>query len=279
MSSPFDRPFDRITRLLARHTTRRTVVKAGVASAATGALVPASLHAEEPSTAAATPAASPITDDATGTASFLFVQAASGGTFVRNPAATPRAGGDGPAYVLTLEGHTGGTIYFSDRPERIVGQAPTDRVIAGLGFSPSNPPNAAIVTQTDAGDDVLVVELLNPAYDAAHGTLTYGANVLGAYTGDGLAFQAARQGDASLPQTLGAVSLFIDDCPDLSDCIVTGGPVYSAKVIGPIPDGPYGQCWHWKDLDCKPCDGHDDSYFADLCNQSYSECNNECGAG
>lgn len=273
VSSPSDRPFGRITRLLARHTTRRTVVKAGVASTATAALAPAALHAEEPSTAA-TPAASSAND-----ASFLFVQAASGGAFVRNPAATPRAGGDGPAYVLTLEGHTGGTVYFSDRPERIVGQAPTDQFIAGLGFSPSNPPNAAIVTQTDAGDDVLVVELLNPDYDAAHGTLTYGANVLGAYTGDGLAFQAARQQDASLPQALGAVSLFIDDCPDLSNCIVTGGAVYSAKVIGPIPGGPYGQCWHWKDLDCKPCDGHDDNAFADLCNQSYSECNNECGAG
>lgn len=276
--SPSTERFDRIARLLAQRLARRRALQAGAAGAAGLALAPAILHAQK-APAAVSPAASPAaTDD--GASAFLFVQSAAGGSFVQTPAATPAAGSGAPTYTLTLDGHTGGTIFFSDRPARIFGQAPTDRFIAGLGFSPSNPPNAAIVTHGEDGtDDVLIVELLNPAYDPDSGALSYDATVLGSYVDDGLAFQAATQQDDALPATLGATTLFIDDCPDLSDCIVTGGPVYSAKVIGPIPGGPYGQCWHWKDFDCKPCDGHDDGYFADLCNQSYSECNNECGAG
>ena len=36
------------------------------------------------------------------------------------------------------------TIAFSDRPERIVVQAPMQQFLDGLGFSVENPPNAAI---------------------------------------------------------------------------------------------------------------------------------------
>ena len=39
------------------------------------------------------------------------------------------------------------TIYFSDRPERIFGDLPTQEFLDTLGFTPDFPPNAALITQ------------------------------------------------------------------------------------------------------------------------------------
>jgi hypothetical protein len=83
-----------------------------------------------------------------------------------------------------MKGHTGGPVFFSDRPDRIFGEAPTQKFLDGLGFDPANPPSAAIVTtNTDGTGDVLVMELIN----ASTGELNYGASVLQSYTGDGSA--------------------------------------------------------------------------------------------
>ena len=49
---------------------------------------------------------------------------------------------------ISEEGVSPQTIAFSDRPERVVGQEPMQKSLDGLGFSPENPPNAAIeITQ------------------------------------------------------------------------------------------------------------------------------------
>ena len=90
----------------------------------------------------------------------------------------PKDGADG-TYTLTLEHGLGQTIYFSDRPERIVGASPTPSSSPGSGFSPDNPPNAALVVDDgNGGTDIAVIELTNPAYDEASFTATYDATVL-----------------------------------------------------------------------------------------------------
>ena len=74
----------------------------------------------------------------------------------------------------------------------------------------ADPPNAAVVTQTADGEDVLVVELLNPRLDAAAGTLTYDARPLAEYVGEMLTGLSLRQADLELPAPKEAGSLFID---------------------------------------------------------------------
>ena len=268
------RHFHTLTRSLSARLSRRTALQASGIGLAVGLVATAPLQAT----------AQDATPDPLGDASFLFVQSASSGTFTLNPGAgtpaadgTPTPGG-GADYLLTLEGHTGNTVYFSDRPERIFGEAPTQAFLDGLGFAPSNPPNAALVTNDEQGnEDVLVVELLNPVCDDGAGTVTYGVNILSDYEG-GLDFVANRQGDEDLASTFGEASLFIDDCPDVSSCLIQqggiGGPTYN---IGDLPAGtPTGQCWPWSSFTCTPCNGWSESNYESVCNQTYSECQNSC---
>jgi hypothetical protein len=207
-------------------------------------------------------------------AEFLFVQTASSGTFVPNPSAgTPTADGSdepggGADYLLTLDGHNGHTVYFSDRPERITGVAPTDAFLEGLGFSPENPPNAALVTSGEDGETViLVVELVSPIHDDEDDSITYGATVLAEYDGSGLQHLIDQGGAGEFPESFDEASLFLDDCPDVSRC--TWNPSQGGFPSSwPIPGGPYGRCWNWSKFACLPCDPSitmDDLYA--ICNQ------------
>ena len=212
-------------------------------------------------------------------ASFLFVQSATSGTFAVNPGAgttsasgTPVAG-DGADFLLTLEGHTGNTVYFSDRPERIFGEAPTQAFLDGLGFPLDNPPNAALVTNdVDGNEDVLVVELTAPEYDAGTSTITYGVNILSDYEG-GLDFIASRQQDEDLAPGFGAASLFIDDCSDEARaCVVyqdlgegQGATICAGNIT-------VGFCWDWEAVSCQPCRD-----YSTQCNATYSDqCGDHC---
>ena len=268
------RRFTTLTQSLTARLTRRTALQAsGLGLAAGLATVPALRAAAQD--APATP--DPLADDAT----FLFVQSATSGTFAMNPGAgTPAADsvtvGDGADYLLTLSGHAGNTVYFSDRPERIFGEAPTQAFLDGLGFPADNPPNAALVTTDENGnEDILVVELYGPSFDATADTVTYGVNILSDYEG-GLDFAANRQKDEDLAPTFGAASLFIDDCSDVSACLIWGGhgPVY----VGAPPAGtPMGQCWSWSSFSCNPCSGWSKQDYQNVCNNAYpDQCNGNC---
>ncbi|MGC4106178.1 MAG: hypothetical protein QM753_07455, partial [Thermomicrobiales bacterium] len=134
------------------------------------------------------------------------------------------------------------------------------------------PPNAAIVTTNSNGeDDVLVVELTEPSFDADKGELSYAVSVMEKYEGDGLAFAASQQQDLSLSQDLGKTSLFIDDCPyEQMACWNTG--YFSSQLVGYLDHMPY--CWDWKKIDCEPC--HD---YSAVCNETFPEgCGGECKA-
>jgi hypothetical protein len=239
--------FDRLTRRLAGHTSRRTLLGASLTGLTLTTL----------SRPTAAQEATPVPE--TGTPSFLFVQTALTGTLTPNPHAgtpsprdSPVPGGGAP-YLLSLEGHHGETVFFSDRPERIFGEAPTEQFLAGFGFSPGNPPNAALVAETETGEQVVILELITPAFAAETGTLTYGAQILAEYEGEGLAAVITDALATELPETFGRVTLFIDDCPDLTTCRSWNGDRLDSFPVGPLPGGPQGQCWSWDDLACLPC--------------------------
>ena len=175
--------FDRFTRQLAARASRRTALGATLAGIGLGLGFGGRAAARQ-----ATPGSTPQPGEEP---VFLFVQTATSGRGEVNPAAgtptvdgTPVPGGGAP-FLITLEGHSGQTVYFSDRPDRIAGAAPTQNFLDGLGFTPENPPNAALVSEFDAGQGVVVMELFQPSYDPASGTLTYGAESLATFVGDG----------------------------------------------------------------------------------------------
>lgn len=244
--------------------TRRSALAGGAALLA-GASV-ASISAQD---------ATPIPADSAEGPTFLFVQLADEGTWTVSP--------DSPEeYVLALTGVPRESLYFSDRPDRIVGAVPTAQLLDGLGFTPVNPPNAAVVVRTPEGErDVLVVELYDPIYTEAFGSessigVTYRAKVLDAYHGEGLTSWYDEQEDPELPSEFSDVSLFIDDCADLTSCWVQTRAAW--VVVGSLPTGPVGQCWDWVSWTCGFCDGSRYGAFqlSDACNAAYP---GACGGG
>jgi hypothetical protein len=100
--------------------------------------------------------------------------------------------------TLTLEEVTPSTLYFSDRPQRAVGQmATTDFVdLWGQGENSfeTDPPNA-VLSFLEPGDQVpedVVVVIREPRLE--DGQLSYGIEVL----------------EGAVPATAGPVSLFVD---------------------------------------------------------------------
>jgi hypothetical protein len=190
--------FDALARILANRLPRRRALHQGGAALVAGA---GWASAQRRVTAQATPTA----DEDEETGSDLFVQTFSAGTL------TPDPDGSGVS-TLSLEGSLGQTVYFSDRPARRVGLIPTAVLLEQLGFTPADPPNAALVAQTAEGEDILVIELMNPRFDEAAETLAYDVRLLADYTGTGLADLAERQADDQFASSFTAAHLFIDGC-------------------------------------------------------------------
>jgi hypothetical protein len=203
----------------------------------------------------ATPVASPTADPSAIHPEFLFLQSFASGTVA------PKEGAEG-TYTLTLQHGLGQTVYFSDRPERIVGVVPTTTFLDGLGFSPHNPPNAALVIDSDEGAvDIAVVELSNPAYDEATATATYDISVLQDYADVDLQFQQAPADLATIAANFGSAHLFIDDCDTLDIACQDN----QGRDVG-----EYTQdlCWVSDDGACEPCTDPNDacgSQFRDYC--------------
>jgi hypothetical protein len=257
------RRFDAIIRLFAdRKLSRRSAIRRGGAGLAAAGLTAAGVRAA--GAAGATPPAGGVKGETA--PAFVFVQSFQSGTF------TPKDGSAG-TFTLTLDHGLGQTVYFSDRPERVFGAAPTAAFLKGLPFGPDNPPNAALVLEAGPDDtDVVVLELTAPKYDEATHTATYEAKILTDYEKLGVTFQEAPETAQTLHERFGAASLFIDDCPDIATCY---GPP-ALFPIGPVPGGPYGRCWNWNDFHCDACSGQPDDYYNDLCNNAYPACNNQC---
>ena len=179
-----------------------------------------------------------------------------------------------PHYTLTLRRGLGETVYFSDRPQKIVGTLPTPKFLDALGFTPDNPPNAALVGHRDATHkDIVVLELFDPKYDTGTNTATYEVALLKDWHKLDETFQETPDDEQRLPRDFAAAHLFIDDCPDLTSCGWTFG------TYGPLPGGAVGQCWNWSAVACLPCNGNTPGYYDDLCNNAYPrECQGTCHA-
>ncbi len=272
--------FDTITRFFAdRRLSRRQALAQGGAGIAAGALG-MSLLAPGVS-AQATPVASPVTEGIAEASplpessaeppEMLFIQA------FRSGSITPAGDSEG-RYTLTLEQGLGYTVYFSDRPDRIVGAHPTPQFLEGLGFPDDNPPYAALVVETAAGQtEIAVVVLFSPVYDEATHTATYEVAVLAEWerAGD----MTFIESDADLAEVLpefGAAHLFIDDCADAEIwCSRDGVKVASFGVRG--------HCYSWSEVACLPCDPWWEYvrdamwYWPQYCNNTFpNECNGNC---
>ena len=82
---------------------------------------------------------------------------------------------------LSLGGVGASTINFSDRPERIAGQLPTDEFVANWGHGgdesfEADPPNATVSILSGPEPQEIVVVLSSPRLEG--GTLSYDAQVL-----------------------------------------------------------------------------------------------------
>jgi hypothetical protein len=246
--------FDTLARRFAgrRLSRRRALVRAGGGLAA-GALAAAGWGAARAASAAG---------DGDGP-TMLFVQAFQAG------GVAPKDGAEG-RYTLTLEQGLGHTIYFSDRPERIVGATSTPQFLAGLGFPPDNPPNAALVVETAPEQtEVAVLELFAPAYDEASRTATYEVAVLAEWEREqGGDFAETKADLAQLLPQFGAAHLFIDGCVPVSIYCIKG--CSNPHYLGSPP-----MCWNGGMGICEPCDGGW-AGTTDACNATFADCDGQC---
>jgi hypothetical protein len=261
------REFDRLTVSLSKRLSRRNAMALGAAAIAGPGLMDAGpALAQE-----ATPEPSVDPDSTPG---FIYVQLAESGTW------TPKPDEEG-VFQLALYGTGEQTLYFATGSDRIAGVMPTDQFLDELGFTPANPPNAAVEVWTADGErDVLVVQLIDPVYsrtfgDDAEETLTYDAKVLSAYTGERLTEWLPDVGDDQFPVEFTNVSLFIDyGCVVLSTC--NRDDENGTRVpIGPYPQGRVRQ---FPDAvgRCSPCCGATIQLLIENCNSYYPACQGGC---
>lgn len=103
---------------------------------------------------------------------FLSIQSAQSGSVSQNNATV---------YTLELNDVSDKTIFYSDRPNRIVTYVSTSDFVGNWTTGPNSfaidSPNAALVvdigTNATSEQDTAIVELFNPVYNEANATLKY----------------------------------------------------------------------------------------------------------
>jgi hypothetical protein len=124
------------------------------------------------------------------------------------------------------------------------------KFLDGFCFSSENPPNAAIeILEGNESEDVLVVELFDPVYDAANHTLQYNVSVLEMPNHSHAIFNERH--DESLPEHFGPAALFIDDCSDGWVFCYATKDEYCGRIS-------VNYCWKWWPPGCYPCDSDDE---------------------
>lgn len=136
--------------------------------------------------------------------SYLFSQDAESGALTKESDDT---------YTLTLNGVSGLTGVFADRPVREAHTEDTGDFVSSFKerFG-DNPPNAALHFEPKDGKkeiDVAVFTVSDPTYDKDSRTLTYKAVIIPLEEGE-VGFTPEGEALAQLPSEFGATSLFID---------------------------------------------------------------------
>ena len=187
-----------------------------------------------------TPEATPTLEEPEEELSLLFVHNATSGTL------TPVAGAE-DTFLLTLEGVSYSTLWFSERPALAAGNIPTRLFIDNWGTGENSfaasPPNAALdILEGETDGDVLVVQLSQPEYDQAAARLSYQVQVLQDTAGGLESFNLRIDAPAAVPRSFSHASLFID-CRNLA---VFNGRLFIGTAqgfFGPqdesIPEGWY----------------------------------------
>ena len=236
--------FGRISKRLAeRRLSRRQAIRSGGFGLAAGVLATHGIiaNAQDATPAPDISTAPPNADEIEQT-DYLFVQSFKKGTLVEKR-------GDGPGgHTLTLDEGLGQTIFFANRPERIVGATATARFLEQLGFPDDNPPNAALVMEAGLDDtDFAVFELFNPRYDAATATATYDVHLLEEWEQTlGFSFSERQAAQHYLHPEFSTAHLFIDGCTD--------GTIICVKypdIAGEWQNSPF--CYDPGGLGCYPC--------------------------
>lgn len=112
--------------------------------------------------------------------------------------------------TLTFEQPMRDALYFSERPNRVVGRYATDELLDILRAAETDPVNAALVADLEGGGEVqVVVELLTGEIDAA-GAVSFAVRLLGEADQAGLALEEASLSELTEPIELGRGHLFID---------------------------------------------------------------------
>lgn len=229
-----------------------------------------------PPAGAQTPVASPVAH--AGATEFLAVQ-----RFGAAPLAPDSR--EAGAYTLTLSQGSDQTLYFSDRPERVVGIESIQRFLLTFGLNPSDPPNAALIVQPPDSSKsqrqaIYVVELRSARYDSAKGELTYEVRVLDDASKVQMHFSEAPQAPPVQTLTFGPCTLFIDSgsAPQSFGCTDHDISCYTGVNVGGEPCeevgslGTKGFCLP----NCEPCDGW--SHFDAECNATFAACGGACTA-
>jgi hypothetical protein len=112
---------------------------------------------------------------------------------------------------LVLHGVQARVTSFTDRPRRSAGSPLTRNLAADWGsIFGTVAPNAALEVQgASRGEDVALLELRAPRYDAATRTLTFSVRRL-SHTGDPALKEFDRRADGDAVKKFGAASLFVD---------------------------------------------------------------------
>lgn len=260
--------FDRFTISLGNRLSRRKALTGGIAGLSTLSLFGRSFStAAQPATPAAR-SSQPAT---------IYVQLADHGTWIPKP-------DDAGVFLLSLFDPGEQTIAFTMSPDRFVDAIPTEDLLSSLGFTPENPPNAAVEVVAPSGErDVLVVALIAPRFTPATSegdvtVLTYEASVLKAYKGTGLEEWLPDVDDDRLPTEFERVSLFIDNgCWAFTGCYVVEPDGSRGENLGQVPATPNRmRCPGVVPDICVPCSGNNLETLHARCNEYYAACAGRC---
>jgi hypothetical protein len=141
---------------------------------------------------------------------YLYMQQAQSGTL------TPIEG-QKDRYVLSLTGISPRTLFITNKPRRVVGSVSSERFLLGTwntstkGEYESNPPNAALTVygQNNGAQSTMAVEIMNPSYSFATGTLSYTVKQLTGRDADTVGVETSGNA-ADFPREFSSPVLYID---------------------------------------------------------------------